>query len=135
MVTLVPPRIARDLQRDSRLSDAYYEVLSNLSESVDHDYRFKALAERMPWSKSRLSHHLTRMEGRQLIRRIGDRGDGRGAIVVLTDGGHQAIQEAAPAHVASVRRHFVDLLTSEQLAALAEISDVVVAHLDAERVN
>ena len=133
MMTLLLPRIGRDLQVDSGLSDADYEVLSNLSESIHHDYRFKDLAERMLWSKSRLSHHLTRMEGRGLIRRTEDGGDGRGSMVVLTDRGYQAITEAAPAHVASVRRHFIDLLTVEQLAIVAEVTDVVVAHLETER--
>jgi len=51
---------------------------------------------------------------------------------VLTDAGWRAIQAAAPGHVASVRRHFIDLLSREQLDALAEISQTVVRRLDRE---
>jgi hypothetical protein len=49
--------------------------------------------------------------------------------VVLTDAGLRAIQAAAPGHVECVRRHFIDLLSREQLDALAEISETVVGHL------
>jgi len=48
---------------------------------------------------------------------------------VLTDEGWRTIKAAAPDHVRSVRRHFIDVLTPEQLDALTKISDTVVAHL------
>jgi hypothetical protein len=50
---------------------------------------------------------------------------------VLTDGGLRAIEEAAPCHVESVRRHFIDLLSPEQLRTLDEVVATVVAHLGA----
>jgi hypothetical protein len=46
--------------------------------------------------------------------------DGRGAWVALTDRGRNAIEDAAPPHVAHVRRYFIDALTPEQLDALSE---------------
>lgn len=55
--------------------------------------------------------------------------DGRGAFVVLTTNGLRAIKAAAPPHVASVRRHFVDLLTPEEIDTLATIANRVVDHL------
>jgi hypothetical protein len=48
---------------------------------------------------------------------------------VLTDAGRRAIEAAAPSHVASVRRHLIDRLSPEQLAALTDISDTIVDHL------
>jgi DNA-binding MarR family transcriptional regulator len=86
----------------------------------------------MAWSRSRLSHHITRMERRGLVTREDCTSDGRGAFVALTDAGWRAIRAAAPGHVASVRRHFIDLLSREQLDALAEISQTVVRRLDRE---
>ena len=132
MNTLMPPRIERDLQLDAGLSDADYEVLSNLSEQGDHRYRLKDLSARLLWSRSRLSHHLTRMEARDLVRRVDYEHDARGAVVVLTDDGLAAIRSAAPGHVLSVRRHFIDLLSAEELAMLGEIADRVVARLEAD---
>lgn len=132
MRTLLNAQVVRDLARESGLSGADYDVLSNLSETEGHRWRLHELAARMAWSKSRLSHHITRMEQRGLVTREECPSDGRGAFVTLTDAGLRAIEAAAPGHVASVRRHFIDPLSRGQLDALAEISQTVVRHL-AER--
>lgn len=58
-----------------------------------------------------------------------DPDDARGAVIALTDEGWRTIRAAAPHHVESVRRRFIDLLTPEQIDALADISWTVVAHL------
>jgi DNA-binding MarR family transcriptional regulator len=121
-------QITRDLARDSGLSDADYDVLSNLSEVEGHRWRVGDLAARMLWSQSRLSHHIARMQQRGLVTREECPSDGRGAFVVLTEQGLRTIVQAAPPHVASVRRHFIDLLTPEQLATLAAIAETVLDH-------
>jgi DNA-binding MarR family transcriptional regulator len=133
MRTLLHAQIVRDLAREAGLSGPDYDVVSNVSEAEGRRVRLGDLAARMAWSKSRLSHHITRMERRGLVTREDCSSDGRGAFVVLTDAGLRAIQAAAPGHVASVRRHFIDLLSTEQLDALAEISQTVVRRLTDER--
>jgi DNA-binding MarR family transcriptional regulator len=129
MAALVATQVNRDLARDCGLSEPDYDVLSHLSESAEHRARLTELAGRMLWSNSRLSHHLTRMQQRGLVRRCECPDDGRGANIVLTDEGLRAIEAAAPQHVASVRTHFVDLLSDEQLRALGGIADTVLTHL------
>jgi DNA-binding MarR family transcriptional regulator len=129
MNRLLYSRLAQDMLRDSGLSDADYEVLSNLTESEGHALRASDLATRLQWSSSRLAHHVGRMERRGLVRRDSCDTDARGAVVRLTRAGLRAIQRAAPDHVASVRRHFVDRLTPAQLDVLDEIATTVVAHL------
>jgi DNA-binding MarR family transcriptional regulator len=133
MRTLLHAQIVRDLAREAGLSGPDYDVLSNVSEAEGRRSRLGDLAARMAWSKSRLSHHITRMEQRGLVTREDCAPDGRGAFVVLTDAGWRAIQAAAPGHVASVRRHFIDLLSREQLDALAEITQTVVRRLTDEQ--
>jgi DNA-binding MarR family transcriptional regulator len=132
MRTLLHAQIVRDLAREAGLSGPDYDVLSNVSEAEGRRARLGDLAARMAWSRSRLSHHITRMEQRGLVTREDCADDGRGAFVVLTDAGLRAIQAAAPGHVASVRRHFIDLLSREQLDALADISQTVVRRLGDE---
>lgn len=44
----------------------------------------------------------------------------RGVFAVLTDAGSAKLEEAAPGHVATVREILVDVLTAEQLDALAD---------------
>jgi DNA-binding MarR family transcriptional regulator len=127
MTLLVDAAVARELTRDSGLSMPDYHVLSTLSEAEGHRRRLTELAVRMQWSPSRLSHHVTRMEQRGLVTRAECTEDLRAAYVVLTDAGWAAIEAAAPDHVASVRTHFIDALTPEELAALATVGEKVAA--------
>lgn len=122
--------VARDLQADSGLSDPDYSVLSTLSETAGKDWRLRDLAERLSWSPSRLAHHLSRMERRELVIRGPSSGDPRGAPISLTEKGTRTVESAASPHVRSVRRHFVDVLSRDELSDLADIADKVFSHLN-----
>ncbi|MFJ6612594.1 MarR family winged helix-turn-helix transcriptional regulator [Streptomyces sp. NPDC091289] len=128
MVTAVRIRTAQDLAALG-LSEPDYEVLSTLSEHPDGTGTLHEQAAKMGWSRSRLSRHASRMEARELIRRAPDPTDGRGCLLVLTSTGWDTLRDAAPGHVASVRRHFVDRLEPAELAAL----DAIARKLTAER--
>lgn len=129
MRALLDLQIARDLAQETGLSDADYTVLVVLSEAPDHRIRLMELADRMLWSRSRLTHHLDRMEQRGLVRRDHHPDNRRAIDAVLTTKGRRAIETAAPRHVASVRRHFIDLLSAPELEALADVSERVIEHL------
>ncbi len=126
---LLDLRLARDLADESGLSEPDYDVLSTLGEAAGRRVRLTELAGLLLWSKSRLSHHLTRMQHRGLVVRQDCDDDGRGAFVALTPEGMRAIEAAAPPHVASVRRNFVDLLTDEEIAMLGDLAERVLARL------
>ena len=128
MSWLVAAAIERDLRR-AGLSHPDYYVLVQLSEAADHRMRMTDLAEGIQWSKSRLSHHIDRMEQRGLVRREDCPSDARGAFACLTPSGLRAIQQAAPGHVASIRRHFLAGLAPEQLETLGDVADTVIARL------
>jgi DNA-binding MarR family transcriptional regulator len=129
MTERVRSQIARDLLTDSGLSDADYMVLVQLSESDGRRVRMTDLATRLNWSKSRLSHQLSRMQARGLVEREECPADARGAFAVLGSCGLAELERAAPKHVASVRRHLIDVLDARQLAQLATIADQLVARL------
>ena len=129
MRTLLDLQIARDLNRDSGLSETDYDVLSTLSERPDSRWRARDLAAQLLWSTSRLAHHVGRMEQRGLVARQPCPGDARGALIGLTEQGRAALERAAPPHVASVRRHMIDLLTPGEIAALDTIAGKVITHL------
>ena len=76
------------------------------------------------WEKSRMSHHLTRMEKRGLIRK--ESCDARYPEIASTDEGRAAIEACAPAHAARVRQFFVDVFGPDRLAVLGEVSDDIV---------
>jgi DNA-binding MarR family transcriptional regulator len=69
MRLLLDLQLQRDLMSQSGLSGPDYDVLSNLSEAEGRSMRLSELAAHMRWSKSRLSHHITRMEQRGLVER------------------------------------------------------------------
>jgi DNA-binding MarR family transcriptional regulator len=124
MTRLLDAHLARELGRASGLSMQDYDVLSALTDSPTHRWCAKDLGDDLLWSPSRLSHHLDRMQRRDLIRRDACV-EGRGTDVVLTPHGLAAIQAAAPDHVTTVRRVFVDRLTPADLAALSQLSRTV----------
>lgn len=125
-------RLNAELAADSGLTEADFAVLVYLSEAPDGVMRSRELQRELAWDRSRLSHQLTRMERRGTVERRPCRTDARGLDVAITIAGREAITAAAPSHVAVVRHCFVDLLTPEQLAALADIADVVAEHLEHE---
>jgi DNA-binding MarR family transcriptional regulator len=122
-------QVGRDLLVDSNLSWADYEVLVHLSETDQHRMRMSELALRLDWSKSRLSHQVTRMARRGLLHREECPSDARGAFAVLDQAGLDEIRQAAPSHIESVRRHLIDVLDADQIAALTAITERVLAHL------
>lgn len=129
MRLLLDLRIGRDLAEDG-LSESDYDVLSTLTESPEAAWRANEMAARLLWSSSRLAHHVGRMEKRGLVARSSCSDDGRGATVSITPAGRALLERAAPAHVESVRRNLVDLLTPEEVETLAAIADKVVARLE-----
>ena len=115
----------RDLDAESDLSLHEYEVLVRLSESGQRTLRMSALADSLAHSRSRVTHTVRRLEDRGLVRRQACVVDGRGVDCLLTDAGMQTLAAAAPHHVRSVRRHMVDVLTSEQLRTLGQAMALV----------
>ncbi|MFG2941369.1 MarR family winged helix-turn-helix transcriptional regulator [Streptomyces sp. NPDC048282] len=123
-------RVARRLQADSGLSAADCIVLVHLTETPGARMRSADLAKAVEWEKSRMSLQISRMVKRGPAGRLECPEDGRGAFVVVTPLGREAIVSAAPGHVATVRGLFVGLLTTEELGTLARVAGRVVEQLD-----
>jgi DNA-binding MarR family transcriptional regulator len=123
-------RLNRQLQADSGLSLADYEVLVLLTDVPEVCTRPFEMQRRLQWEQSRLSHHLTRMQRRGLIERRECDEDGRGALIVLTDAGRRAIEAAAPGHVEAVRSLFFDGLTRDQIEMLEKLATRVLDRLE-----
>src|ERR1700743_1213819 len=117
MSSLLPAALNRELQQDSGLTLPEYEVLVALSEAPQRRLRPFQICEALNWEQSRLSHQLTRMERRGLVTRRECAADGRGGLIELTAAGADAIDAAAPRHVATVRRLIFDQLGDAQRAS------------------
>lgn len=121
--------LGAQLQRESGLSPGDYQVLLALREADGRRLRSSELAASIDWERSRLSHHLGRMERRGLIRRDDCATDNRGAEVSLTDEGASMFRRASAPHLRAVRRHFADALTPGQFEALADVLQSLRNHL------
>lgn len=117
--------LSRQLTRDAGLSGADYELLVPLSEAPEHRMRPRDLGLRVDWDRSRLSHQIRRMQQRGLVVREECCTDRRGAFIVLTGRGRQAIESAAPDHVRTVRRFFFDVLQPGEVETLTSIYERV----------
>lgn len=122
--------INRQLQLDSGLSLADYHVLNALSSAPERKLQVTDLATVIGWERSRLSHHLRRMCERGLTERVRSEDDGRATDAVLTERGMAAIVEAAPGHIALVRKLFFEPLPEELVSPFIAALEHIQASLN-----
>ena len=104
-----------------------YEILVHLSESEGQQLRMSDLANKVRQSRSRLTHTVSRMEGKGLSLRKSCPEDRRGVIAVLTGRGLTLLKSAAPYHVQSVRDVFIDVVDPDDFRALGRAMKAVLA--------
>jgi len=108
----------RELQADSNLSLPDYDVLNALRYAPDGRLRITALAAGIGWERSRLSHHVRRLERRALVACRLAPTDRRATEVTLSDQGWDEITRASGGHIDLVRRLFFDGVPAELLDPL-----------------
>ena len=115
----VMARTEADLLAAHGISAGEYAVLVHLSEAEGGGARMCDLAGSLHLSPSGLTRRIDAMVRAGLVAREPAPEDRRVMRAVLTPAGRALLEEAAPDHVASVRRHFVGQLSRPQLEALA----------------
>jgi DNA-binding MarR family transcriptional regulator len=96
-----------------------YEVLVRLSAHPERRMRMCDLAGELRLSPSGLTRRLDGLVSSGHVSREASGDDRRVMLAVLTDGGYHLLESAAPFHVAGVREHFIDLLTPDEVEAVA----------------
>lgn len=130
VLELLPGVLDSQLRRDAGLTHFDYYVLAMLSEAPGRTLRMTELAAQTNATLPRLSHVVKRLEERGLVERLPCPHDRRATNARLTPAGWRTVQEAAPSHVETVRRHVIDALTPEQVRQLAGIADALLERLD-----
>ena len=115
------------------LTTGDYQVLVYLSEMDGHAVRMCDLAGKLQLSPSGLTRRLDGLVQAGWVERLPSDTDRRVMLAALTPAGLSKLVEAAPVHVASVRRRMIDLLTRDELAAVASAFGKIRAGLDAEQ--
>jgi len=113
-----------------RKGSAEFLVLALLEHEARHGYELSKLITArsrgtLTFNVASLYPLLYRLERRGWVKRTPAPDDGRGVLLRLTDEGREAIVGFAQVHVASVRRHLVDILTPEQFAAMGEAMQAI----------
>lgn len=98
------------------LSLSDYEILVHLSDAPERRLRMSDLAEKTILSRSRLSHRIKYMEGKGWVERQKCASDKRGTWAVMTNKGWSSIVKAAPDHLESIRKRFIDQISKADQA-------------------
>jgi DNA-binding MarR family transcriptional regulator len=130
LLARLPTALGEQLQRDSGLSFIEYYVLAGLSDQPEWSMRMSRLALFANSELSRLSHLMSRLEKRGLVRREPDPTDRRYTCAILTDAGHDVLVEAAPGHVKEVRRLIFDPLTKADQHALRDAARLILSQFE-----
>ncbi|MCZ8517221.1 MarR family transcriptional regulator [Paenibacillus filicis] len=115
-------RVVKDMSEHTGLSEGDFGVLDRLVQFGKGKLRQQELADSMDWDKSRLSHHLTRMEKRGLVMRKSLDKD-RGVHVIITSAGKSALDEARPIVSKAIRKHFLDQLTDQDIESITKLAE------------
>jgi len=121
-------RLDRDLRELHGISLGDYDVLVHLADAAGGSLRMSELADRVLLSRSGITRRLDRLVTGGLVSRLPCVDDRRGALAHITAEGRLRLREAAPTHVAGVRRYLVDPLGG--LAGLAPGLDRIEAAVD-----
>src|SRR6266545_3221562 len=118
-------RLDTDLQRETGLALADFDVLAQLAEAHG-ELRMTELADRALISRSGMSGRVARLVDEGLLRR--DRGgtDGRGVVGALTEARIARLGETAPVHARGISTLFVAQLDDQELALLERALDKVI---------
>jgi DNA-binding MarR family transcriptional regulator len=109
------------LDADHGLGLSTLELLGRLRAAGDEWPRLSALAAATGLSLSRVSRHMDALERRGLVQRRRCETDSRAVEAHLTDAGLELVRAAEAAHAAAVRERFLDQLSADELAVLAQV--------------
>ncbi|MEV6654041.1 MarR family transcriptional regulator [Streptomyces sp. NPDC051219] len=118
VMTGLPRAIDADMIRDGGLRLSEYTPLMLLSEAPQRRMRMNELSDACNLTLSGMTRVVSRLEKQGFVQRVQCTEDLRGWHAVLTDDGLARLQEAWPAHLASVRRHVLDNLADHDLTQL-----------------
>jgi DNA-binding MarR family transcriptional regulator len=126
-------RLSEEIEAQTGLPIAWYDVLLHLDEAPDDGLRMRDLADAVVISKSGLTGLVDRMEAAGLVARRPDPADRRAIAVTLTAEGRRRFRVAARRHREDIARHFAAHLTVAEAEAMAATLRKLKAAIDADR--
>lgn len=109
------------LRESTGLTLIDYHLLMLLTAATEHRLRMSELAEKMVFSRSRITYQINSMVKRGLVLREPVPEDRRGYRAVLTATGADALRNAMPMHAESVHELFLDHLSPDEIGCVEKI--------------
>ena len=117
----VTPQLDAQMRADHGLTLSAYGLLMCLDDAPAHRMRMAEIAERVLLSPSGGTRLVDRLADLGYVSRRADSSDGRGLHAELTPAGQKKIKVARLTHQESVRRLFLDHMTTTDQIALGDI--------------
>lgn len=111
-------RMDEELQAAHGISLAEYDALLQLANAPGRRLRMSVLAERVLLSRSGITRLVDRLVADRMVERSACPTDARGAEAALTPAGLDRLRTASRTHLDGVARHFLDVVTPEDRAAI-----------------
>ena len=127
--TSLLPHLGRQITNHSGITGAEYIVLVALSELTVPKVNLNRLAQSLGWEISRMSHQVSRMEDVGLVKKTKNLDDSRCFDVSITAAGRKIAESAIPLQSKEINHCFSEVLTSEQMKSLIEISEAISQHM------
>src|SRR6202050_3197045 len=130
IVKVIPRHLDSDLIRGAGLTASEYTTIMHLSEAPNRELRMADLAGATDLSASRMTRLVDDLQSRGLVTKTASSSDARGHVAKLTTRGMAKVKSAWPAHLASVRRCFLDHIDAAAVEAVATALTEVAVHLE-----
>lgn len=122
--------IEREVEEATGLPLSWYDVLLELDAADEGRLRMQELAARVVLSRSRVSRLVDEIARAGMVDKEPDPADGRASFAVITPRGRQELRTAAPVYLDSIRTNFAAHLSQDQLRAIREGLEQVLASRD-----
>jgi DNA-binding MarR family transcriptional regulator len=112
--------LERRLVDAHRLTMFEFLLLDLLARSNGGSARMGDLAQELAVGPSRVTQQIRRLEAEGLVRRSRSANDGRGVIASITREGRARVKPAVQTYARAVRRHYLDLMSRQQMIAMGD---------------
>ena len=130
--TRLTERINAELEAEAGLPLSWFEALATLAWAPESCARMGALADDLLLSRGGTTRLIARMEEAGLVRREIPAHDRRATYAHVTDKGREALERAAPIHMAKVDEYFHAHLSDEEIEVLSRAMGKVLKGLGAD---
>ncbi len=113
----------RRLDSSAGVSLPDYTLLARLREAGEDGLRMSDLAESAVFSRSRISHAISRLETQGWVERRSCPTDRRGSYAALTEAGVAKLVVADPVHSEVIKEHMLDNIDTDDAEGFRRVTD------------